>query len=368
MLGRAWKIGRIGGIPVSIDPSWVWIAVFVTYTLWARFLAVYTHLSHRAALGYAVLSAVLFFGSVFLHEMAHAVTARLAGIQVLGITLVFFGGFTSARSDEKGPGPSFLISAVGPGMSLLLGGLFWAASSALRTTDVVWAATFGYVGWVNLFMSGLNALPGLPLDGGRMLQAVAWRLTRSPERGTRIAARTGTGVGALLMAVGLYRAAHDNDPFSGLWLALIGLVILQGARASERQIDLRTRLASGTVADAMGPPPPAVPADMTLSEALDRYLRGHEEEAFPVVETGKVIGMVSFNSAREPGAQDPLRPVRDALIPLAHVLVAYPDEPLDQVAMRLGANKAALVLSDGRLVGAITANAVARWATAHGGT
>jgi len=365
VFGRAWKIGRIGGIPISIDPSWVWIAVFVTYTLWTRFVASYAHLSNGAALGYAFFSAVLFFGSVFLHEMAHAVAARLAGIPVLGITLVFFGGFTSARSDEKGPGAAFVISAVGPGMSLALGGLFWAVSLALRSTAAVWAATFGYVGWVNLFMSGLNALPGLPLDGGRMLQAAAWRLTRSPERGTRIAARTGMGVGVLLIAAALYEAVQSNDPFSGLWFAIIGLVVFQGARASERQIDLRARLARGTVADAMGPPPPAVPAEMTLSEALDRYLRGHEEEAFPVVEAGKVIGMVSFNSARELGMQDPLRPVRDALIPLVHVLVANPDEHLDEVATRLGTHGAALVLRDGELVGSITGHAVARWATAR---
>jgi CBS domain-containing protein len=157
----------------------------------------------------------------------------------------------------------------------------------------------------------------------------------------------------------------SNDVFSGLWFALIGLVIFQGARASERPIGLRARLARGTVAHAMDPPPPTVPADMTLSEALDRYLRGHEEEAFPVVEAGKVIGMVSFNSARELGMKDPLRPVRDALIPLANVLVAHPDERLEAVASRLGTDGAALVLRDGGLVGAITGDGVLRWATAR---
>jgi len=377
VFGRAWRIGSVGGIPVSIDSSWVWIAAFFTYSLWtwfvapelhppwSRFATSHTHLSNGAALGYAVFSAALFFGSVFLHEMAHAVAARLAGIRVLGITLVFFGGFTSARSDEKGPGPAFVISAVGPGMSLALGGLFWLVSTRLPSTDVAWAAAFGYVGLINLFMAGLNALPGLPLDGGRMLQAAVWRVTRSPERGTRTAARAGMGVGALLLAAGLFWTARSSNPFSGLWFVLIGLVIFQGARASERQIDLRARLAHGTVTDAMDPPPPAVPAEMALSEALDRYLRGHEEEAFPVVEAGKVIGMVSFNSAREPGMQDPLRPVRDALIPLANVLVAHPDERLDAAASRLGTDGAALVLRDGELVGAITGNAVLRWATSR---
>jgi CBS domain-containing protein len=134
---------------------------------------------------------------------------------------------------------------------------------------------------------------------------------------------------------------------------------------TERQVGLGDRLAKGTVADAMDPPPPAVPGDMTLSEALDRFLRGHEEEAFPVVDAGRVIGMVSFSSAREVGMFDPLRPVRDAVIPLEHVLIAHPEERLDAVATRLGTGRSALVLRDGELLGAITGAGVLRWAMAH---
>jgi CBS domain-containing protein len=122
------------------------------------------------------------------------------------------------------------------------------------------------------------------------------------------------------------------------------------------------RLAAGTVADAMEPPPAAVPSTLSLSETLDRFLRGHEGEAFPVVEDGRVIGMISFNSARDLGVHDPLRPARDALIPLEHVLVARPEERLDEVSDRLGAEGAALVLHDGVLVGAITGTGVYRWA------
>jgi predicted transcriptional regulator len=112
----------------------------------------------------------------------------------------------------------------------------------------------------------------------------------------------------------------------------------------------------------MDPPPPSVPADLSLSDTLDRYLRGHEGEAFPVVEAGRVIGMISFTSARDLGASDPLRPARDALIPLEHVLVARPEEHLDEVSERLGSERAALVLHEGILVGAITGDGVLRWA------
>jgi CBS domain-containing protein len=111
----------------------------------------------------------------------------------------------------------------------------------------------------------------------------------------------------------------------------------------------------------MEPPPPPIPADLSLSEALDRYLRGHEGEAFPVVDDGRVIGMLTFGSARDVGMVEPLRPVRDAVIPLSQVLTVDVSEPLEEAVVRLGAGRSALVLDDGRLVGAITGGTVARW-------
>ncbi len=361
MFGKAWRVGRIGGVPINVDSSWVWIAVLVTYSLWVRFDYSYSNVTSGAAIGYAILAAVLFFGSVLLHELAHAGMARAKGIQVAGITLVVFGGFTSARAEEKGPGGAFLIAAVGPATSLALGGIFWGLSRAVEPASIVLSGAFGYVGWVNLFMAGFNVLPGLPLDGGRMLQSAVWSITGDQGTATKVAARSGMGVGVLLLAGGAIEAARGNT-FLFVWLLIIGWFIFQGARGSERQIWLRERLSHGRVVDAMSPPPPAVPADMSLSEALDRFLRRHEGEAFPVVDEGKVIGMVSFGSAREVGMRDPLRPVREALIPLSEVVVATIDEPLDRVAERLGAARAALVLRDDELAGSITPSAIARWA------
>ncbi len=366
MFGRPWKIATIRGIPVFIDPSWVWIAVLVTYSLWSRFDVLYPNLGTGTALGFAVAGSILFFGAVFLHEGAHAVAARANDIEVHGITLVLFGGFTSARSDAKGPGPAFLIAAVGPATSLAVGALFWWLSILTAGMEGPLSGLFGYVGWVNLFMAVFNVLPGLPLDGGRMLQSAVWRITRRYDRGTRVAAWTGMALGAAILAAAVFDLARGNT-FGAIWLGVIGLFIFQGARASERSAGIAQRLADATVADAMDPPPPAVPAEMTLLEALDRYLRGHEAEAFPVVAEGRVIGMVSFASARELGAQDPLRPVRDALIPLSQVVLAHPDDRLDEVAAKLGAGRAALVVREGELVGSISGSAVHRWAASHRG-
>jgi Zn-dependent protease len=369
VFGRSWRIGVIRGIPVNIDSSWVWIAVLITYTLWAQFDTLYGEVGTWTALALGVFAAAFFFASVFLHELAHAVTARLYRIAVFGITLVFFGGFTSAKSDSKGAGPAFVISAVGPATSAVLGLLFWRLSLLVGDANRPMAAAFGYLGWVNAFMAVFNVIPGLPLDGGRMLEAAVWRVTGNRDRSTQIAAFAGMAVGGLLAAIGVGLAAglyHIGNlhQFGGVWFAIIGIFIFQGARGAEQQISLRKRLAGATVRDAMDPPPPPVPADLPLTDVLERYLRGHEGEAFPVVEgANRVIGMISMSSARQIGQHDPLRPARDALIPMSQVAAVQMDEPLDEAAARLGPRRAALVLRDGQLVGAITGEAVARWAS-----
>jgi Zn-dependent protease len=365
MFGRGFRIATIRGVPVNVDSSWIWIAVLLVATFWSRLDREFPDLTGLEAFGFAVFGALVFFGSVFLHEAAHAITARANGIAVHGITLVFFGGFTAARADEKGPGPAFAIAALGPGTSLGLAGVFWVLARLSETMSGPLPGLFSYVSWVNLFMAVFNALPGLPLDGGRMLQSVVWRITDDRQKGTRIAARAGLFVGGAVVAGALIALAYGELGYA-IWGVIIGLFIFRGAQASEQRIGIDGRLASATVAEAMDPPPPAVPADLSLSQTLDRFLRGHEEEAFPVIDDGTVIGMISFNSARELGGRDPLRPARDAIIPLEHVLVARPDERLDEVSARLGNDRAALVLRDGRLVGAISGSGLYRWAARAG--
>jgi len=361
MFGRGFRIATIRGVPVNVDSSWIWIAVLLVATFWAQLDRDFPNLAAAETIGYALFGALVFFGSVFLHEAAHAVAARANGIEVHGITLVFFGGFTAARADEKGPGPAFAIAALGPGTSLALAGGFWILSRLTETTTGPLPGLFSYVSAVNLFMAVFNALPGLPLDGGRMLQSVVWRVTGDQRKATRVAARAGLVVGGIVIALAIYALARQQL-FEAIWGGIIGMFIFRGAQASEQRIGIDDRLASATVADAMDPPPPAVPADLSLSQTLDRFLRGHEEEAFPVLEDGNVIGMISFSSARELGMRDPLRPARDAVIPLEHVLIAHPDERLDEVSSRLGTDRAALVLRDGQLVGAISGSGVYRWA------
>ncbi len=360
MLGRSWKIATIGGIAIRVDASWAFVAVLVTYSMWLRFDFVYPHLSGGRALALAVLAAALFFGSVLAHELAHAGTARARGIPVSGITLWLFGGATSARIEDKGPMDEFLVTAAGPATSFALGALFWGLS---KTGDVISpsvAGALGYLGWVNFILGAFNLVPGFPLDGGRLLRSIVWRITGDLDRATGVAGWTGSIVAVGLITAGLWEAMRQ-DFGGGLWLAFIGWFLLQAAQASLRQRRLRRSLATGTAGDAMGPPPRTIPADITLSEALYSYLAGHEDESFPVVEDGRVVGMLSFNSARRLGRRDPMRPVRDAMIPLRDAAAVTETDSLDRVAELVGTGEDAVVLREGRPVGSVSPNDLARW-------
>ncbi|MDP9342697.1 MAG: site-2 protease family protein [Actinomycetota bacterium] len=362
MFGRSWKIATIGGIAIRVDRSWTFIAVFITYSFWYRFdvEAPYRHLGRGAMLGLAVFAAALFFGSVLAHELAHAGTARARGIPVSGITLWLFGGATSARIEDKGPKDEFLVTAAGPATSLALGALFWGLSKTGSVISPSVAGALGDLGWINFILGAFNLVPGFPLDGGRLLRSIVWRITGDLDRATGVAGWTGSVVAAGLIVAGLVEATQ-RDFGGGLWLAFIGWFLLQAAQGSLRQRRLRRLLAAGTAAEAMSPPPRAIPAGMTLSEALFTYLAGHEEQVFPVVEDGRVIGMLSFASARRIGRRDPMRPVRDAVIPLKDANAVTETERLDRVAELVGGGESAIVLRDGQLVGSITPNDLSRW-------
>ena len=356
MFGRSWRIASIGGVDIRVDSSWVVVAALFTYGFWLEFTDPIYALSDSVALVTAVLVSVLFFGSVLVHELAHAGMAKARRIPVSGITLFFFGGATSARLEDRGPIDEFLVTVVGPASSFGLAGVFWVLSHAAHGP-----LSFGFerLAWINAVLAAFNLVPGFPLDGGRILRAIIWRVSGNLERATWIAAGAGQMVGAALIGIGIVRTLLDEDP-GALWFAFIGWMVFRSARGSVQHQQLRKALAGGVVGEAMRPPPAAIPAAMSLSEALDRHLRGHETEAFPVVEAERIIGLLTFDAAARIGRDDPLRPVRDAMLPLGTAVTVGVGDRLDQAMDRLDGGEG-MVLADGRLVGTISAFDVERW-------
>ena len=224
MFGTSWRVGRMAGIEVRVDSSWVVIALLITYSMYLRLSGLYPELSGGGAVGLAILSAVLFFGSVLVHELAHALVAQARGIRVQDITLFLFGGATRARVESRGPGDEFLIAVVGPLTSGLLAGLFGIVATLgrdLLSRSV--AGTFGYLAWTNLVLAAFNLVPGFPLDGGRLLRSAIWKATGSLPRATRIASVAGQGVGWLLVAAGVaswpgtWPAGSGSPSSAGSW-------------------------------------------------------------------------------------------------------------------------------------------------------
>jgi CBS domain-containing protein len=211
---------------------------------------------------------------------------------------------------------------------------------------------------LNLLIGGINLLPGFPLDGGRMLEAVTWGLTRDRRTASKVAGYGAIVVGVAVIAGALIGLTNE----SGWWIFLgyLGFVMISTGRATPQRIAVRDLLSTGTAADAMRSTTDQIPATLTLSEALDGWLRQYPDRIFPVVDAGRVVGTISMDLARRVGSRDPLRRVQDAMSPLSQTPVVAPSDPLYD-AIEATASREGLVLDHGVLVGVIGPVDIDRW-------
>jgi Zn-dependent protease/CBS domain-containing protein len=364
MFGTSWRLGRIAGIEVRIDRSWTVIALLITYSLYLRFSTIYPELSTIRAVGLAIVAAVLFFGSVLGHEMAHALVSQARGIRVQDITLFLFGGATRARVESRGPGDEFVITVVGPLASAVLAVIFGLVDVLGR--DVLprsVAGAFGYLAWVNLLLAAFNLVPGVPLDGGRLLRSAVWKATGSLPRATRVAAISGQTVGWLLIIGGVAFLLSGNLA-GGIWFAFIGWFLIQAARSSYEDLQLRQMLSNVEAHDVMARDLLRIPPDITLQQAVDDYFMRYDHGAFPVDDQGRTIGLLTIKGVRRvPREQWATQRVRDFIVPLGDQIAAAPDARMDQVMAKLdaGDGRRTLVVDDGEVVGIITPSDVTRW-------
>lgn len=287
-------MGRPFGIPVYVSPTWFLVAVIITVMFEPNVPAEVAGppLSHLIALAFAVL----LYASVLVHELSHAVVARLSGLPVRAITLHILGGDTAIDGEPRTPGREFLIAAVGPMVNIVLAGMGLAVSVVLPLPPVaellVRALTVS-----NLIVGLFNLLPGLPLDGGRLVRAVVWKITGRPRSGTMVAAWVGRGVAILVLAGGAamatYRSAELGIGWASLiWSALLASFIWIGATQSMRAERFRDRI---PLLDPRGLARRAttVTADVPLAEAI-RRTREHSGGAIVIVDhQGHPIGLVS---------------------------------------------------------------------------
>jgi Zn-dependent protease/predicted transcriptional regulator len=363
-MGGGWRVGRIAGVEIRIDQSWALIALLVTYSLYLQFSDRYRELRTGGAVALAIGAALLFFGSVLTHEMAHALMSRRRKIPVRGITLFIFGGATHAKVESRGPADEFLISVVGPLTSLALGAVFLLVALAAGTfLPEAISGALAYLGGVNIVLAVFNLLPGFPLDGGRVLRSAVWRATNSLSRATRVASISGQIVGFLLVAVGVMFLLQGNVG-NAIWLAFIGWFLAQAARSSYEELQVRRILEGVEAEDVMARDLVAIPADITLREAVDRHFMRYDHGGFPVEDQGRTIGFISLRGVRKvPRDEWDARSVRESMGGLDDQVTVPPGMRMDRVLAKLqdGEINRVLVVEDGEVLGIITPTDVARW-------
>jgi Zn-dependent protease/predicted transcriptional regulator len=359
-------VGRALGVPISLDLSWFIILALILGTFSAASFPAL--LPGQERLTYLVMGsagAFLFFASLLIHELSHAVEARRRGIEVEGITLFVFGGMARTRSEPERPLDEFVIAGVGPLASAILAGLFVGLSvPAARLGWDPTAVVLRYLGILNLALALFNLLPGFPLDGGRLLRAAVWGATGSLRTGTRVATRAGRLLGLLLMGVGFLGILGGGGFIGGLWMVFIGWFLMQAAGSSYDQLLLTEVLRGITAREGMTGDPETVPPDLSVDALVHDHFLKRPYSAFPVTDDGIVVGLVSLSSVKglERDRWSDLR-VADIMSPLEETVVVEPELPMLQVLERMSrsGNRRALVARDWELLGIISARDLARW-------
>jgi Zn-dependent protease/predicted transcriptional regulator len=356
------RIGKVLGIEISIDPSWLIIAFLFSWSFYIQFGLRFEGLDGTVLIVMAIATALVFFGSVLLHELSHSVMAMRLGVPVEGITLFLFGGVSKMKMEANRPRDEFLIAVVGPLTSIVLAGVFWLVvnlASGLFSPIVLFA--LGYLGWLNLLLGVFNMLPGFPLDGGRVLRSILWRSRGNLVDATRGAARGGRVIASLLIAVGLVSVLWGN--LGGLWMAAIGWFLLQAASAADQDVVVRSFLEDVTASDLMSPELVSIPFDTTVEDAVDDYFLRYDHSAFPVVSEDR-SGLITLRAVRQiPKDQWAIRQVWTAMTDLGDACTVEPMTPMNQVMEQLREMEQdrVLVVDDGQILGIITPRDVTRW-------
>lgn len=283
MNDRGIRIGKFFGIELRLDYSWFVLFFLVAWWLTVVIVpGIYGQLSALETIATGLVTTLLFFLSVIVHEYAHAVYAKRSGLNIKTITLFIFGGATQLLEESKSPRQEFVMAALGPVTSLLIAAAFIAVASAgiaLGIESVT--AIGGIVASVNIILAVFNLFPGFPLDGGRMFRAVIWKITNDIVKATKIAALGGRLFAYFIIAFGLIQIIFAGN-IGGLWLVLIGFFLRAAAVAGYEQTLAGMLLKNIKVSDMMKKPEAVVPGNTTVKDFIESFVLGRKSDRFPV--------------------------------------------------------------------------------------
>lgn len=368
------KLGRIAGIEIGLHYSWFLIAILIAFSLATHFHAIRPDWGQGTVWGAAVVTAVLFFVTLLLHELAHSIVAKSRGLKVRAITLFALGGVSQIESEAPNAKSEFWIAIVGPLTSFVIGILLTGAGRLSSSTPAMEgsspeAAVMLWLGYINIALAVFNMIPGYPLDGGRILRSILWWISGSMQRATRWASQVGQAVAFLFILFGLYRFFVGAN-FGGLWLAFIGWFLLDAARSSYIQLGLSADLQGRRVADLMERDCTTVPGYLSVRDFVDEYLLHSSGSCFLVSQNSHVVGLVTPAEARNVDREAwPQTSLQSVMRPLSHLHAVPPDMPAITALELMGRENVNLlpVISNGVLQGIFSRVQLLRFIQIHSG-
>ena len=349
MFGHSIRLFRLFGFEIRIDASWLIIAALIVWSLYGGYFPqVLPGLAPVTYLALAMAAMLGLFASLILHELAHSIVARRYGLGIGGITLFLFGGVAELEEEPHSAASEFWIAVAGPAMSFLLSGIFGLASLAVAGPGAV-AVLLVYLASINLVLAVFNLLPAFPLDGGRVFRAWLWKRSGDMLGATRKASMAGTFLALTLMGFGIFSALSGGG-IGALWLALIGLFVLNASRGTYQRLLMQQSLRGWRVAQLMTPDPYTAGPDTPLDQVADRIMLAHAVSFVPVVERGIVLGYVDTALMQATPREDWARtPASAIMLPADDACLVSPRTTAEEALKRLAEGPhRKLIVTEGR--------------------
>lgn len=351
----SWRIGRIFGVAINIDSSWVLIFVLFTWLLAGQYFPrMFPHESRAVFWGVGLLTSVLLFGSVLVHELCHSLVALRQGERVDNITLFILGGVSQIVDEPKRPWQEFSMAAAGPAASLVLALLFYLLAQALRGPSPLFAAAAAYLSLLNAGLGVFNLLPGYPMDGGRVLRSIVWQATGNLKKATRVASLTGQAISFLLIVLGVVQVLRGF--WGGLWFVFIGWFLHSAAVRGYDQVLVKAALEGVKAKDLMTSEFATVGPDLSVESLVDDHILKKREGVFLVEKGEDLQGAVCLEDLRGTSREEwPDIQVKDVMTPRERLRAVAPDSDGLEVLQGLAEDRTnqVAVMDQGKVAGVI---------------
>jgi Zn-dependent protease/CBS domain-containing protein len=361
-------LGRIFGIEIGLHYSWLIIAVLIVLSLSSYFGSTNPEWGTGLIWAMAVIAAIFFFSAIVIHELSHALVALYYDIPVRSITLFALGGVAQMEKEAESAKTEFWIGIVGPITSFAIGFLCLGVASLVGwplfgTPETPLMTVLVWLGYVNVALAIFNMVPGFPMDGGRVLRAIIWRVTGNSDRATRGASVVGQSIAVIFILLGIV-LFFGGAGIGGLWIAFIGWFLLNAARASYLNVEVTEGLRGVRVADLMSRECAVLGPTVNVQTLVDEHMLRTGQRCFVVADGGGPLGIVTPSEIKTVEVQmRPMKTLADVMRPFESLHTAGPEISAGEALEIMGREDVNQlpVVADGRLLGMISRDQIVRY-------